>query len=60
MINSFSFYSFLNKEYVFKLKYFWFDINKVNTNTIKDKQDIKKEILKEKYHSILKKLTVNM
>ena len=60
MINSFSFYSFLNKEYVFKLKYFSFDINKVKTNTIKDKPDITKATLKEKYHSILKKLVIKM
>ena len=32
---------------MFKLKYFWFEINKVETNTIKDKPDNKKETLKE-------------
>ena len=33
-------------------------MNKVNTNIIKNKPDIKKGILKEKYHSILKKSVI--
>ena len=58
--NIFSFYSFLSREYIFKLKYFRFDINNVSTNTAKDNKDIKKIIFKEKYQSILKKLVIKI
>ena len=58
--NIFSIYSFLSKKYVFKLKYFRFDANKVSANTTKDRADIKKGIFKEKYHSILKKFVIKI